>query len=407
MEKFKKLGISELVLKSIKEQKFTEPTEIQEKSIPLVLEGKDVMAESATGSGKTLVFAAGIIQSSERGKGIQALILTPTRELAEQVAKSFELFSKYSPLSIVAVYGGLSIGPQIRALKTADVVVGTPGRILDHLNRNTLELSSINTVVLDEADRMLDMGFAADVEKILNECPVERQTMLFSATFSKDMIRIGKKHMDSPVRISAEPHVDPKKLTQVCYDVRGNMKFSLLVHLLKEEKSHRVMVFCNTQRNTDFVANNLKSVGINALPMHGGFSQNQRGKTMVQFNSKAQKSYALVCTDVASRGLDIKGVSHIYNFDFPREIDNYVHRIGRTARAGKEGMAVSLIAENDADNLKATIKKTKLKLTWKKVPEIERLRVKKVEQAPPTRYSRKFNFKQKNHKTGFRKYSRR
>lgn len=377
MEYFRKLGIIEPVLKSIKEENFEIPTEIQEKSIPVVLAGKDVIAGAATGSGKTLAFASGIIKNSERGKGIQALILTPTRELAEQNANALKKFSKYKPLEIIAIYGGLSINPQIRGLRTADIVIGTPGRILDHIERGTIELSNVKILVLDEADRMLDMGFIDDVEKIIRECPIKRQTLLFSATISADISRLARKYMKDPVKVSAESYVDPKKLTQIYYDVPDNLKFSLLVHLLKHEKSGLVMVFCNTKRNTDFVANNLKFSGIDALPIHGGFSQEKRNMAMRQFHTK--KAHVLICTDVAARGLDIKGVSHVYNYDAPGDSKQYIHRIGRTARAGKEGIAINIISTRDHDNFRRVLSDRSINITKAELPEVERVRIKWME----------------------------
>jgi len=204
MEKFRKLGIIEPILKSIQEHNFEEPSEIQEKSIPLILEGKDVIAGAATGSGKTLVFASVIIKTAERGKGVQSLILTPTRELAEQVSNALQRFSKNKHLEIIAVYGGVSINPQITKLRTTDVVVGTPGRILDHIDRKTINLNNVKILVLDEADRMLDMGFKEDVERIIRRCPTKRQTLLFSATISKDVSRLAQRYMNHPVEVSAE-----------------------------------------------------------------------------------------------------------------------------------------------------------------------------------------------------------
>ncbi len=247
MESFKNLGICEPVLRSIYDAKFESPSEIQEKSIPLIIAGKDVIAGSATGSGKTLAFGTGIIQSSEKGKGIQSLVLVPTRELAEQVTKALSKFSKYRPLGIIAVYGGVGINPQIQGLKTAEIVVGTPGRILDHIARNTIRLGRVKILVLDEADRMFDMGFKDDVERIIRKCPQERQTLLFSATITKDVVRLSQSHMKRPLQVSVTSFVDPKKLHQTYYDVGEDMKFSLLVHLLKHEDSDLVMVFCNTK----------------------------------------------------------------------------------------------------------------------------------------------------------------
>ena len=241
MEQFRKLGISESILKVIAEEHFTEPSEIQQKSIPLILSGKDVIGGAATGSGKTLAFGSGVIANCERGKGLQALILTPTRELSEQVSKSLAKFSRYKQLNILPVYGGVGIGPQIQYLPRADVVVGTPGRILDHLERRTIDLRAVKMLVLDEADQMLDMGFIEDVEKIIRVCPRERQTLLFSATINRDVEHLARKHMKSPVSVSAIQYVDESKLRQVYYDVEDPLKFSLIAHLLKQEDRKSVV----------------------------------------------------------------------------------------------------------------------------------------------------------------------
>ena len=371
MESFRKLGLSEGIMKIIEASKFIEPSEIQEKTIPLALAGKDIIGGSATGSGKTLAFGASIIHHAEKGKGIQSLILVPTRELAEQVGKVFMKFSVYKNLSISTVYGGVGMSPQINALQRAEIVVGTPGRILDHMERGTLRLDKIKILVLDEADRMLDMGFIEDVERIIKACPKQRQTMLFSATISSVIEHIAKKHMIKPVSVEVESYVDPSLLKQIYYDVSKDLKFSLLVSLLKNEKAGLVMVFCNTRRNTDFVANNLNNNAVEAIAIHGGLSQEKRNRIMQKFSS--QGVYVLVCTDVAARGLDIKGVSHVYNYDIPPSDKEYVHRIGRTARAGKEGIAISIVSERDYDNFRNVLRNPDLKITQEKVPEVQRV----------------------------------
>ncbi|MBW2980654.1 DEAD/DEAH box helicase [Candidatus Woesearchaeota archaeon] len=371
MESFRKLGIAETILKVIEEERFEKPSKIQEKSIPLVLQGKDIIAGSATGSGKTLAFGAGIIQNAERGKGIQALILTPTRELAEQIRRALDKFSKNKPLEIVSVYGGVSINPQIDRLRTADVVVGTPGRMLDHIQRRTINLTKAKILVLDEADRMLDMGFIEDVEKIIRQCPEKRQTLLFSATIPPDLADLSRKYMKQAVKVSAETYVDPRKLRQVYYDVKDNLKLSLLVHLLKQEHAGLVMVFCNTRRYVDTVAKSLKHAGIEATAIHGGLTQAKRDRVIDHFHSG--KVYVLVCTDVAARGLDIKGVSHIYNYDIPKESKQYIHRIGRTARAGKEGKAINLLANRDHDNFSRVLRDNDVEIIKEETPYVERI----------------------------------
>jgi len=371
MSKFEELGIIQPILKAIEEERFEEPTLIQTKTIPLVIEGKDVIAGSSTGSGKTLAFGSGIIDRCEKGKGIQSLVLTPTRELAEQVSQALKRFSKHKPLNILAIYGGVSINPQIDNLHRADVVVGTPGRILDHLERNTINLRKVKILVLDEADRMLDMGFLEDVEKIISQCPRERQTLLFSATISTDIHKLSRRYMKDPVKISAETYVDPSKLKQVYYDINNSLKFSLLVHLLKKEHAGLIMVFSNTRRNTDFVAKNLRKNKLDAIPIHGGLSQDKRNKTISCFHSG--KACVLVCTDVAARGLDIKGVSHVYNYDMPADSKEYIHRIGRTARAGKEGIVINLISERDHENFGRILRDNDIKIEKVEKPHIERV----------------------------------
>jgi superfamily II DNA/RNA helicase len=374
MDKFKKLGLSKELLSTLNTADISEPTEIQERAIPSALEGKDIIGGSSTGSGKTLVFSAPIIENIKSNGKVQALILTPTRELAEQVSSSIKLFSKNRKLSISAVYGGMAIGPQIRGLSRADIVVGTPGRILDHLKRKTLYLERVQILVLDEVDRMFDMGFQKDVEKIIEFCPQKRQTMLFSATITPVIDRLAKKHTKDPVEIKVDSSLDPSKLKQIYYDVPTNRKFSLLVHLLKNEDSKLVMVFSNTRRNADFIAANLKKEGLKAEVIHGGLSQNQRTRTLAEFHKKG--IHFLICTDVAARGLDIKEVTHVYNYDLPPVSTDYIHRIGRTARAGKDGMAISLIAERDRENFRNVLNRGTLNIEEKPIPEFGNIRVK-------------------------------
>lgn len=377
MNGFKELGIDIDILKSIENEGFDEPTEIQVKSIPVALQGKDIIAGSATGSGKTLAFGAGIIQNTVPGNGIQALILAPTRELAEQIQQSLKKFSKHKKLKICAIYGGVSINPQFTVLEKADVVVGTPGRILDHLERGTINLRNTKCLVLDEADRMLDMGFLDDVRQIMGQCPREKQTLLFSATINEEIKQLSKKFMNSPVNISLNNQVDPKKLTQIYYDVSGSMKFSLLVHLIKEELSGLIMIFCNSRVSTDFVEKNLRKAKIDAIAIHGGLSQNRRTDTLSKFNSN--KALVLVCTDVAARGLDVPNVTHVYNYDIPHDTKQYIHRIGRTARAGKDGKVINLISQRDYDNFSRVLQECEVKVTKAERPKIEKIEVKQIE----------------------------
>lgn len=380
MESFRKLGISSELVRVLKEEGFTEPSEIQERVIPLAVAGKDVIGGAATGSGKTLAFGANILDKIHVSQkmGVQALIIAPTRELAEQIAHSLSKFGKYLHVGVAAIYGGVSYEPQIRALRKADIIVGTPGRLLDHINERTLDLRGLKYLVLDEADRMLDMGFIEDITKIIEACPKERQTLLLSATMSPDIHHIARKYMRDPEIIDAVKQVDPSKLTQIFYDVPQDAKFSLLVHLLQKEDQDLVMVFCNTRRNADFLVRNLKRYEIPAMAIHGGLSQNRRNATMDMFHAKDVK--VLVCTDVAARGLDIKGVSHVYNYDIPKNSKEYVHRIGRTARAGEEGMAINLVSKYDYQNFRAVMSDDAINIKLVELPQFEKVAVSFKEQ---------------------------
>ncbi|MBD3204261.1 DEAD/DEAH box helicase [Candidatus Woesearchaeota archaeon] len=370
MKEFKELGINKTILKSINDQGFDEPTDIQRETIPAILKGKDVIASSPTGSGKTLAFACPIIDSVKKGQGVQAIVITPTRELALQVTDALKTFSKYKKLMVTTIYGGVSINPQIRDLKRTEVVVGTPGRVLDHLQRGTMHLDSIKVAVLDEADRMLDMGFIDDVNKILSQCPRQRQTLLYSATITNDISGIANRYMKQPEKVLLEEYVDPKKLKQFYYNVDGSKKFSLLVHIMKQETASLSMVFCNTRRCVDFVARNLNKQGFDAMAIHGGHSQAKRTRTMDKFHD--DKADVLVCTDVAARGLHIENVSHVYNYDIPRESKQYIHRIGRTARAGERGKAINLLSDRDFGNFDRVLRDNDVNIIKKDLPQFKR-----------------------------------
>jgi ATP-dependent RNA helicase DeaD len=290
------------------------------------------------------------------------------------VAREIDRLSKYKDLHVAVVHGGVPYEPQIESMNKATVVVGTPGRTLDHLRKGNLDLSSIEIFILDEVDRMLDMGFIDDVTAIMEYCPEYRQNLFFSATLSTRVNRIAEKLGDDPVEVSVNNQVDPSKLTQVYYDIPDNIKFSLLHHLLKEEQSDLVMVFCNTRNTTDFVAKNLKAHGIDAYAIHGGFSQNQRNKRMNQF--KEGDVTVLVCTDVAARGIDVDNVTHIYNYDIPSDPKQYVHRIGRTARAGEDGKAINILGGRDHDNFRRVMRHHSHHIDRVEPPRVERLDIK-------------------------------
>ena len=372
MNEFKEFNMSDSLQLAIQELGFTQPTQIQSQSIPDIVQGKDVIGESATGSGKTLAFGCGIVEKVIPEKGVQALVLTPTRELAEQVKDMLKQLTK--ELRVIAVYGGVSINPQIHELGWAEVVVATPGRLLDHLQRGTIDLRKVKILVLDEADRMFDMGFIDDVERIIRTCPKKRQTLFFSATIDRNIKNLAGKHMVDAKKVSAVKMVDPSKLKQVYYNIDKNMKLALLVHLLQNEKAGLVMVFCNTRRNTEFVTKTLRLNGVNATAIHGGLSQNKRANTLDRFNGA--KTSVLVCTDVAARGLDIDNVSHIYNVDIPKDAKDYVHRIGRTARAGEEGKAINLLCDYDHDNFRRIKREySEFDIQCLERPHLERIKI--------------------------------
>lgn len=347
---FKRLVEDPFILQSIVEYGFEAPTSIQNKIIPIIKEGKDVVGQSSTGSGKTFAFAIPILEKVKPKNVIQAMIITPTRELCQQITKEFEKLARYKEVDITEVYGGVSIIPQIQKLKEANIVIGTPGRLLDLITRREINLNNIEILVLDEADRMFDMGFIIDVRKIINSLSKKRQTLMFSATFSSAVMKVANEYMRSPVTVNAKQYVDKSLLKQYYYVTSIKERFSLLVHLLRNESSQLVVVFCGSRKAVDMVAYNLKKHGFDARAIHGGLTQNQRTRTLEEFHSN--RTCILVASDLVARGLDIKNLTHVYNYDIPKTFIEYLHRIGRTARAGKSGKAVSLLSEKDYDNFR-------------------------------------------------------
>ncbi|MBS3054553.1 MAG: DEAD/DEAH box helicase [Candidatus Aenigmarchaeota archaeon] len=354
--KFEEMNIDTRMLELIHKLGITEPTEIQEKSIPPGMAGKDVIGQSMTGSGKTLAFSVPILHGVQREGGVQALILVPTRELANQVADFMHSVS-FGGIKVCRVFGGVSIEPQISHLRRAEVVVGTPGRILDHMERRTIDLHGVKYFVLDEADRMLDMGFIDDIRRIMSGLPKQRQTMLFSATIPDEIMFIIRNFMKEPVKLKAQIFVPKHKLKQYYYNVRDEEKMSLLVHLVKKEKPSRAIVFAGTKRMADILAGVLKENDVDAEAIHGDMPQARRMKVMESFHQG--RPHVLVATDVASRGLDIKDVTHIFNFDVPNDPDSYTHRIGRTARMEAEGKAITLLAVRDHELFRRILRQVK------------------------------------------------
>jgi len=350
---------------------FEEMTDIQKKAIPLIQEGKDVIGQSQTGSGKTAAFGFPILEKVQGNHGIQALVLVPTRELCEQVTSELKKFSKYKKINVTSVYGGVSINPQIAQLRYADIAVGTPGRTLDHLQRGTINLKKVKILVLDEADKMFDMGFIDDVKRIISQVPKDRQTLLFSATVSREVHEVVKNYMKNPHKVQAQAYVEHEKMVQHFYQVNSRDKFSLLVHILKHESPGLTIIFCATRHRVDTLSKNLYKQGIQSERLHGGLSQNQRKQSLGMFHSN--EANLLVASDVAARGLDIKNVSHIINYDIPKTSKEYIHRIGRTARAGKEGKVISLLSEQDHDNFRNVLDDRSLVVQQLQSPEFQRV----------------------------------
>ena len=369
--KIQDLNLKPELLKAVQQMGFTEPTLIQEKCIPLIRAGKDIVAQSSTGSGKTAAFGLPLLEKIVLGKGLQVLVLTPTRELCVQVSEFLQQFGKFLNVRVASVYGGVSIGPQIESIKRADIVVGTPGRILDHLERKTLNLRTLSYLVLDEADKMFEMGFVEAVEKILRHTPRERQTLLFSATIPKTVLHLVNKHLRNPESVKAEIYVDKNLLKQCYYVIRSPEKFSLLVHLLQKKPADLTLIFCATRRETDIVAKNLKHNGIQAIAIHGGLTQQRRSQALESL--KKARINVLVATDVAARGLDIKNVTFIYNYDVPKTPSEYTHRIGRTARAGANGEAITLLCEKDYDNFNRVLQEYRSELKRVETPLFQKV----------------------------------
>src|SRR3989344_2282783 len=396
-----KLHLQEELSKAVNDLGFTEFTDIQNRTIPLIQEGKDVIAQSSTGSGKTAAFGLPIIEKIKHGQGLQTLILVPTRELCEQVNNEMHKFSKYKRLNILAVYGGVSINPQIERLRNVEIVVGTPGRILDHIRRNTIILNKVNILVLDEADKMFEMGFIDDVKKIISYIRKDRQTLLFSATISSQVHHIVKNYMKHPILIKVKSYVDEEKLMQNYYDVPSKDKFSLLVHLLKKQYKGLIIIFCGTRRIVDILTRNLNHVGIKSGKLHGGLSQNKRKESIDMFHNN--RFDILVASDVAARGLDIKNVSHIINYDIPKTSKEYIHRIGRTARAGDYGKVISLLSERDYDNFRSVLEDRFLIVKKLELPEFQKIPFLKQTRPSDERYSH-YDSKRKFTKRNFRRY---
>ncbi|MCK5543199.1 MAG: DEAD/DEAH box helicase [Desulfobacterales bacterium] len=370
---FENLGLSVELLRAIKTQGYTTPTPIQTQAIPAIFEGKDILAGAQTGTGKTAAFALPLLQmlstnpSLKKHRKPRVLVLTPTRELAAQVGESMQAYGRLLSLRSTMVYGGVNINPQIDRFKRGvDIVVATPGRLLDHAQRRTIDLSSIEFLVLDEADRMLDMGFIKDIRKIVNYLPKDRQNLLFSATYSSSIKKFADDMLNHPMHIEvARRNTAAEMVTQYVHPVESGRKRELLSSLIRGQKWNQVLVFTRTKHGANRLTKQLISDGIQAAAIHGNKSQNVRTKTLASFKNGVVRT--LVATDVAARGLDINSLPHVVNFDLPNIPEDYVHRIGRTGRAGQKGEALSLVCREEQGFLMNIQKLLKQKISVKEI----------------------------------------
>jgi ATP-dependent RNA helicase RhlE len=345
---FKDLNLIEPILRSLETEGYTTPTPIQEKAIPIALSGKDLLGAAQTGTGKTAAFAIPILQQLHKAKqvgkqykSIKALILTPTRELAIQIDDSIAAYGRHLDLKHLVIYGGVAQNAQITALRTGiDILVATPGRLLDFMEQGFINLAFVKIFVLDEADRMLDMGFIYDVKAIIAKLPEKRQTLFFSATMPNEIAKLADSILHEPVRVEVTPvSSTAKTIVQSMYFVEKADKTNLLIHLLSDKTIERVLVFTRTKHGADKVVNELKYAGIQAEAIHGNKSQNARQKALANF--KSGETPVLVATDIAARGIDVENLTHVINYGLPSEPETYIHRIGRTGRAGSNGIALS------------------------------------------------------------------
>ena len=373
MLSFKEMQISEDIKRAVEEMGFENPTEIQAKAIPVIEEGLDVIGKSQTGTGKTVAFGIPALEIIEPDlKEVQVLVLCPTRELAMQACEEMMKLAKFKEgVKVVDVYGGAPMGRQIERLKSANIVIGTPGRVMDHMKRRTLKLSNLKMAVLDEADEMLSMGFRDDIESILEEAPDERQTVLFSATMPKEIMEITQKFQNNPKLISVEKRqMTVENIDQLYYNVPMGRKMDALNLILSYIRPNRAILFCNTKRMVDSVSNYLKNYDFSAEGIHGDMKQAQRTKVMNSF--KKGQTNILIATDVAARGIDVNDIDYVINYDIPQNIEYYVHRIGRTGRAGKSGTAITICSgSKQVEILQRIARFTKSKITFEEVPSLE------------------------------------
>lgn len=369
MEKFTDYSLDPKVIEAIEDLGFEEPTPIQSRTIPLGLEKRDLIGQAQTGTGKTAAFGIPLIHSIPADENrIVSLIIAPTRELAIQVADEIGKLARFKGLQALAIYGGQDIGRQIRSLRRKpQIIIGTPGRLLDHINRKTIRLDSVQTVVLDEADEMLDMGFLDDIQAILEQVPIERHTMLFSATMPPNIQRLARRFLQNPEHVSVVPkQISAPNVTQYYIEVHERQKFEALTRMLDMDSPDLAIVFGRTKRRVSELADALVKRGYSVDGLHGDLSQNQRDQVMRKFRDGSID--VLVATDVAARGLDVTGVSHVFNFDLPQDAESYVHRIGRTGRAGKKGVSWTFVTPRETSHLHMIERVTKHKIVKRPFP---------------------------------------
>lgn len=369
---FEALNVKTQLVRALHDLGIVKPTQIQELVIPLVQSGRDVVGISKTGSGKTAAFGVPMIEGLVQNQGLQALIVVPTRELACQIAEELRKFAKYQQCKVAAVYGGVSFNPQIEAMKHAEILVGTPGRLTDHLRQRTLDLSKVRCVVLDEADKMVEMGFINDIRTIMDHTRRQKQVSLFGATLSSEIDQIKRLYMNNPATARAEGHVKQEFLKQYYYNVELNEKFSLLCHVLSKEQVKRAIVFCSKRSTVELLTHNLQSQGIKADKIHGKLAQNARLKVIDDFRKGSFR--VLVASAVAARGLDFRGVTHIINYDLSRDPEEYIHRVGRTARAGDSGKAITLLSPNNHDEFSSILSRYPVQVQELPREQFQRLR---------------------------------
>ena len=371
LEKFEQLMISEPVLRALNDMGFEEPTPIQQEAIPVAMSGKDMIGQAQTGTGKTAAFGLPVLERVDGTDGhVQVLILSPTRELAIQVAEELNKMATYTDIHALPIYGGQDIGRQFRALrKNPQIIVATPGRLMDHMDRGSISFDHVKTVVLDEADEMLNMGFVDDINKILANVPTERQILLFSATMPKAIQTLAETYLTEPTVVRMKPtHVQMDLIDQYYIEAQDRQKFDILCRLLDMQTPELAIIFGRTKRRVDEVTEALKKRGYMAEGIHGDLSQQKRDSVIRQFRERTID--ILVATDVAARGLDISGVSHVYNFDLPQDPESYTHRVGRTGRAGKAGEAITFVIPREIEHLRAIERLTKRKIQRRNAPSI-------------------------------------